>query len=311
MRQLTALTAVADHGSFVAAAKALYTVQSNVSAHVAKLERELGATLFDRTEGRLTEAGELVVARARRVQGELDALRADLAALTDDVRGEVRIGVIGTTARWLVPRVLAKLRTEHPGVGMVVLEASTSSLIPQLTSGQLEVAVVNLPIDDPDVDLELLFDEELVLVAPLGHPLAHREIVTLGEVAEHPLILAPRGTGMRDDLDLEAARHGVRLRARAEVDGVRLMASLAFEGHGPAILPATAVPAWLDGPWRRVPVEGLPRRQVGLARRRRALLSAPARAVATTVVAIVATQGSAVPGVNVHAALPPDAEAGR
>ena len=74
LRQLAALTAVADHHSFSAAARALHTVQSNVSTHVARLERELGATLVDRATGQLTEAGELVVVRARRVQAELEAL---------------------------------------------------------------------------------------------------------------------------------------------------------------------------------------------------------------------------------------------
>ncbi|MEO6989793.1 MAG: LysR family transcriptional regulator, partial [Aquihabitans sp.] len=78
LRQLAALTAVADHRSFSAAARALHTVQSNVSTHVARLERELGATLVDRTTGELTNAGELVVGRARRIQTELEALTADV-----------------------------------------------------------------------------------------------------------------------------------------------------------------------------------------------------------------------------------------
>ena len=103
-RQLAALAAIADHGSFSAAAKALFTVQSNVSAHVARLERELGVTLVDRSRGCLTEEGEVVVARARAVQNELDAIYADLASRGKEVAGDARLGVIGTTARWLVPR---------------------------------------------------------------------------------------------------------------------------------------------------------------------------------------------------------------
>jgi LysR family hydrogen peroxide-inducible transcriptional activator len=104
LRQLNALLAVADRGSFSAAARSLHTVQSNVSTHVARLERELGATLIDRATGTLTAEGELVAARARRIQGELDALSSDVASAHDEIAGSVRIGVIGTTARWLVPR---------------------------------------------------------------------------------------------------------------------------------------------------------------------------------------------------------------
>jgi DNA-binding transcriptional LysR family regulator len=93
LRQLAALVAVAEHGTFSAAADALHTVQSNVSTHVARLERELGATLVDRAAGRLTEEGELVVARSRRVQAELDALAADVASLRAEVAGTTRLGV--------------------------------------------------------------------------------------------------------------------------------------------------------------------------------------------------------------------------
>jgi LysR family hydrogen peroxide-inducible transcriptional activator len=89
LRQLAAVTAVADTGTFSAAADVLHTVQSNVSTHIARLERELGVTLVDRAAGRLTEEGEVVVARARRIAGELDALVADVASLRSDVTGGV------------------------------------------------------------------------------------------------------------------------------------------------------------------------------------------------------------------------------
>src|SRR5688500_12731999 len=100
LRQLPALVAIADTGPVSAAAEVLHTVQSNVANQVARLERELGVTLVDRSAGRLTEEGEAVVARARRVAAELDALQADVASLRDEVSGSTRMGVIGTTARW-------------------------------------------------------------------------------------------------------------------------------------------------------------------------------------------------------------------
>ena len=105
LRHLQALTAISDHGTFSAAAEHLNTVQSNVSAHVARLERELGVPMIDRATGRLTEEGQAVVARTRRVLAELDAMVADVAACRDEVTGAVRIGIIGTTARWLRVRV--------------------------------------------------------------------------------------------------------------------------------------------------------------------------------------------------------------
>jgi LysR family hydrogen peroxide-inducible transcriptional activator len=214
LKQLAALAAIADHGSFSAAARALHTVQSNVSTHIARLERELDATLVDRDTGHLTEEGEAVVARARRVQAELDGIEAEVASMTSEVSGTVRVGVIGTTARWLVPRLLEHMGQAHPKVNVVVVDATTTLLVPRLASGQLDLAIVNLLYDEPDVDIEPLFDEEHIVVLPPKHPLFERERVTLTELADHPLLLAPPGTVFRDELDADAAAAGVTLRPR-------------------------------------------------------------------------------------------------
>ena len=242
LRQLAALVAVSDTGTFSAAAERLHTVQSNVSTHVAHLERSLGVALVDRSAGRLTEEGEVVVARARRIQAELDALAADVASLRDDVAGNVHLGVIGTTGRWLMPPLLTAMGERHPSVRVSVLEGNTTSLFPQLLSGTLDLAMVNLPVTDQDVFVERLFEEDLIVVAPNDHPLALLDEVTLADLASHELLLTPPGTSIRVDLDRAAADAGVRLRAKAELDGLRLIASLTFEGYGAAVLPSSAVP---------------------------------------------------------------------
>jgi LysR family hydrogen peroxide-inducible transcriptional activator len=310
LRQLAALVAVADHRTFSAAARALHTVQSNVSTHIARLERELHATLVDRSTGRLTDTGELVVARARRIQFELDALVADVASTSDQISGHVRLGVIGTTGRWLVPLLLPALKNEHPRIDVVVVDATTTSLVPQVLDGRLDLAVVNLPLTDPDIDAQPLFDEALMLVVPEGHPLDRNEPVSITELAEHPLLLEPRGTAYRDDLDADAARAGVTFKPQAEVDGMRLLATLAFAGFGPAVLPTTAAPPSVTaGPWHRVDVDGVSPRSVGLATRKRSLISAPARAVGEVLRRLVADQGERHTGVVPAAASggPPDA----
>jgi LysR family hydrogen peroxide-inducible transcriptional activator len=297
LRQLTALIAVAEGGSFSAAARSLHTVQSNISTHVARLERELGSTLVDRASGRLTDEGQVVVDRARHIQHEVAAITADVAALHDEITGHVRLGCIGTVGRWLVPLVLERVMVDHPQVHVVVVDATTTSLVPQLLSDALDLAVVNLPLLDPDLVSEPLFEEDRLVIAPEGHPLAGRGRVTLQELSEHELLLEPTGTSFRDELDTEAAAVGVTLKARAEVDGLRLITSLTFQGFGASIIPATAAPPWLEGRWERVAVEGLARRSVGLARRRRGLLSAPARALHDVVLQVVADEANGLDGV--------------
>lgn len=301
LRQLTALAAVADAGSFSAAARALHTVQSNVSTHIARLERELGVTLVDRSSGALTEEGQAVLRRVRHIAHEIDAIEADVASLRDEVTGDVRLGCIGTVGRWLVPLVLEALAEAHPGVRAVVVDATTTSLLPQLLADRLDVAIVNLPVPDPDVATEGLFDEDHLLIVPAGHALSGRGRVPLADLRDHELLLEPRGTSFRDELDQMAAKAHVVLRAKAEVDGLRLIATLAFQGFGAAIVPATAAPPWLEGSWERVAVDGLIGRSVGLARRRQSLLSAPARAVREVIHQVVAAEGPGLEGVHVTA----------
>jgi len=299
LRQLTALLAVAEHGSFSAAARAIHTVQSNVSTHIARLERELGAPLVDRSSGGLTEEGEAAVARARRIRAELEALHSDVAALRAQVVGSVRVGMIGSIGRWLVPSLLTGMGDQHPGVELVIVDATTTSLLPQLLDGSLDLAVLNLPVADPEIGVEPLFEEERILVVPDDHPLAAHDEVPLAGVAEHRLVLEPRGTAFRDELDRAASEAGVELGALAEVDGMTLVASLAFRGFGPAILPITATLEEPTGRWRAVHVPELRHREVGLARRRSGRLAAPARAVRELLHDLVGAEAPRHPGVEV------------
>ena len=301
LRQLNALLAVAEHGGFSAAARALHTVQSNVSTHVARLEKELGATLIDRATGQPTREGEAVLIRAIRIRAELEAVSSDVASLGARVAGTARLGMIGTTARWLAPLLFEALEEHYPDVRMVLVDATTTSLLPRVDRGDLDLAVVNLPAESLESQTEPLFDEDRILLVPPDHPLGASPKVALSELAGHDLLLEPVGTAFRDELDVQSAAVGVRLRARAEVDGMRLLASLVIAGFGAAILPASAVPPVPEGagtPWRVIAVEGLQPRSVGLAHRRRGLLSSPAAAVRDLLIEVVAADVAERPGLH-------------
>ncbi|MBA3604417.1 MAG: LysR family transcriptional regulator [Acidimicrobiia bacterium] len=302
VRQLAALVAIADHGTFSAAARALYTVQSNVSSHLARLERELGTTLVDRGHGGLTEDGVRVVERARRILRELDNIAAEASAVDGEVTGDVRIGILGTTARWLLPRLLSTLDVAHPHLHTIVSEGSTSVLLPGVLSGRFNAAVIHLPVDDPELVIEPLFAEELVLVAHHDHPLGRRGEVAVVELAQHRLLLPPAGTALRRVLDRAAGALGVTLRAQAQIDGVRLLATLALDGHGAAIVPATAVPGESNRRERTAQVPGLPPRVVALAYQRRPAPGAPTRALFEVLRETVAALAEDQPGVRLGSA---------
>ena len=298
-RQLSHLMAVADHGSFSAAARALHTVQSNVSTHVARLEKELGTVLVDRRTMQPTPEGQAVIERARRIGTEIQAISDDILSMRDEVGGLVQIGCIGTTASWMVTPLLERLRASYPALHPVLVDASSKMLTPHVLNGELDMAVVNAPVVNAGLETEPLFDEERIVVAPPQHALAHRETITVGELAEHELMLTPAGTAFRDAVDEELTEVGVELRAIAEVDGLRLLASLAYQGHAPALLPASATSGYADGEWTLVRVEGLSRRSVALVRNKRTTPSLPARASREMIREVIREIGPDQPGIHV------------
>ncbi len=299
LRQLNHLIAVAEHQSFSAAARALHTVQSNVSTHVAKLEKELGAALIDRHTMQPTAEGRAVLERARRIRTELQAINDDIVSMRHEVAGEVRIGCIGTTGRWMASPLLGRLAERHPALRPVLVDATTTSLTPRVLDGDLDMAIVNTPVVETGLESEPLFDEERIIVAPADHPLADRGTIDVADLAEHPVMLTPRGTTFRDAIDQELAAAGVRLTAAAEVDGLRLLASLAYQGYAPALLPASAVSGYPDGNWSLVHVEGLARRSVGLVRNRRTTPSMPIRAAREVVLDVIREIAPRQPGIHV------------
>lgn len=301
LKYLEALAAVAEHGRFSAAARALHTVQSNVSSHIAKLEDELGAVLVDRAVGSLTPEGEVVLARTKRINGEIAAMRADVASMTSHITGEVSLGIIGTPGRWLLPPFLDELRRRHPDVDAMVVDSTTLALIRLLEGGELDLAVMNAPLDHDELVATPLFAEEFVVIAPTGHALAEQgdREVSFAELEQHELLLGPPDSVMRMQIDSAAARHGATLRTLAQLDGIRLTATLAFQGYGPAIVPITSIPVWTDrGDWSVLTVTGLPPRQVALAIRRRGMLSAPAATARDVLRQVMRSVARRIPGVT-------------
>jgi DNA-binding transcriptional LysR family regulator len=299
VKQLQALVAIADEGSFSAAAIALSTVQSNVSGRIARLEDELDTALVNRMNGSLTESGEVVVRRARRILHELGAIASDVVALDADIRGDVALGLIGTTGRWLIPHLLEAQRDQLPFVRLRIAEGTNSSLEPRLAQGHLDLAVLSHPVQSSELHDSELFTEDLLLVVAKDHVMATAPgPLTLRDIADLELLLPLPGTTIRHELDEAAAAHGVRLRSLLELDGMRTLASLVFDGYGPAILPATAVPAHLRDQFVARPIEGLPPRHVTLAVRRFGFPTASVRAIRQLLFALVAETTSLPRGVH-------------
>ena len=209
LRHLETLLAIDEEGSFTAAADALATVQSNVSDQVRQLETELGVPLLVRSRrgAEPTEFGLLVLERARRVQRELEAMRADLALLQGLDAGYARLGVVGTASRWLVPGLVADLRERAPGVRLRVNEGASERLFAELVDGELAQAVVTEPVNDRRLAVESLLEEDLIGLVGNDVELPH-EPVPLAAFAKLPLVLPPDPNPLRIEVDRAAGGGG-------------------------------------------------------------------------------------------------------
>ena len=294
IRQLEALVGIAEHGTFSSAAEALGTVQSNISNRIARLEAELGSELIDRASGALTESGAVVVNRARRILSEVAAIAADVSELTADIRGRVSLGMIGTAGRWIVPLLLHAQRESFPHISLRITEGTNSVIEPQLVSGVLDLAVLAWPVAAPELASVDLYSEDLVLIAAKSHPLAERASVTFADLEPYEILLPFPGTPIRREIDDASHAQNINLRPLIELDGLRTIASLTFDGHGPSILPSTMLSMHLRPNFRAVPIEGIAQRRVCLVRRRFGFPAAPVRAV-HTLLSTVVREASQVP----------------
>jgi DNA-binding transcriptional LysR family regulator len=290
IRQLEALVSIADHGTFSAAAEVLGTVQSNISTRIARLESELGTELVNRATGSLTESGEIVVHRARRILSELSAIGSDVSGLSADIHGKVSLGMIGTAGRWIVPLLLEAQRTTYPHIALRITEGSNSTIEPQVVHGQLDIAVLAWPVLADELSEVDLFSEDLVVIVDREHEIAQtKESISLAELANYELLLPLSGTPIRREIDEACLDQGVVLHPLIEVDGLRTIASMTYDGHGPSILPATMLSKHLRDKFVAVHISNLRRRRVVLASRRFGFPSAPVRAIQALLLDVVRT----------------------
>jgi LysR family nitrogen assimilation transcriptional regulator len=280
LRQLEALLAVAEEGSFTAAADRLHTVQSNVSGHVHQLESELGVQLLVRNRrGTVpTEFGIRVLDRARAIRSEIEALRKDLSMLQGLETGHATLGVVGTVSRSLVPALVVEMRRVAPALSLRLTEGASERLAVEVAERELASAVVTEPVTDPRLVVEHLRDEDLVGLVPVSLMRDAKEPVQLAALAQHPVILPPQGNPLRDEVDDAALVEHVTLRVPIEVEGIRLIADLVASGAGVSILPETAVPD--DHPQvRTVRIARMPPRRLALITARGVQLSLADQAV--------------------------------
>lgn len=243
LQELRYVVAVAEERNFRRAADRVFVSQPSLSASVKKLEGELGVRLFERgpREVLLTEAGEQVVAQARRVLEEAARVRQVAREKRDPLRGVLRLGVIHTIAPYLLPGLVAALRTAAPAMPLDIEENITSSLDQMLRGGLIDVAVLALPYAAPGVEVVPLYDEAFRVVVPARHAWARRRAVAAPELRDQNLLLLSIGHCFRDQV-LDACSEFARPAPPGKQgNSLETLRSMVASGLGVSVLPATAL----------------------------------------------------------------------
>jgi DNA-binding transcriptional LysR family regulator len=240
LRQLEYFVAVAEEANFTRAARRAHVAQPAVSTQVARLEKELGQQLLDRSrrEVRLTAAGEAVLPYARAALTAVHDARLAVEELGDLVRGSVAIGTV-TAHNLDMPALLAAFSGAHPAVEITLGTDDSDALIDGVQSGRLDLVIASVGSGEvPDgLSVEVTTDESIEAVVGKGDPWRNRSSVPVAALAERPLITLPVGTGIRRRLDEACAAAGVAVRIAFEASTPIELAELAERGLGVAIVP--------------------------------------------------------------------------
>jgi DNA-binding transcriptional LysR family regulator len=261
LRQLEYFVAVAEEANFTRAAERVHISQSGVSAQVRQLERELGAELVDRSSrsASLTPAGAAALGPARAALAAAAAVRQAV----DDVNGLLRgrLAVAMVTACTVEPlfAALAAFHQAHPGVEVALSEDTSDRMVDQVRSGDVDLALVGAAGEPPkELDSLTLVSERLAALVPKGHELAGRRRLSLTDLAEHPLICLPPGTGIRTVLDQACRARGLKPTVALQASAPDAVVDLSRRGLGIGVLSESMTAELKDDlALSRIPVTGV------------------------------------------------------
>ena len=248
LRDLKYLVAVADTRHFGQAAERCFVSQPTLSGQIKKLEEELGIILFERSKRSVetSHPGEAIVAQARRVLEQADALLQLAQSHQDPLVGSLRMGIIPTLSPYLMPLILQPLQAQYPQMKLVLSEELTDTLLMRLGKHEIDAALLATPVENPDFESMPLFEEPFWLVHPRNHPLSKKKKIMQTDLDCTDLLLLAEGHCLA-----EQAMEVCHLHERAvqgdladlRAASLETLLQLVAAGFGCTLLPALALNA--------------------------------------------------------------------
>lgn len=287
LRQLRFLVAVVEHCHFGKAAEACLVGQSTLSAGVQELEDLLGVVLLERTKRSVvpTPVGLEIASRARALLRDAEGLVDIATAARDPMSGPLQLGLIPTICPFLVPRAMPALHAAFPDLRIYLREEQTAILLNRLAAGQIDAAVLALPVPMENVESVDLFHDPFWLVCPADHRLGGLPSVSPNDVALEDLLLLEDGHCLRDHALAACALEGAQRNIAFQGTSLQTLVQMVAAGLGVTLLPDIAIGAGIARglDLRAVPLTGdASARRVALVWRRTSARKATFRAIAET-----------------------------
>jgi DNA-binding transcriptional LysR family regulator len=241
LRQMRYFVAVAEERHFGRAAERLHMAQPPLSQQIKQLETTLGTKLFERTTRRvdLTDAGQLMLERARQILADVEALAKDVREVGAGAAGVLRVGFVGSATYRVMPAVVQLARRELPGVRLHVMgEMLTPQIEQGLLENRLDIAVLRPPVQSPELLLDALEGDSLVVALPAHHRLATGGgPVPLAELAGEDFVSYPQGSAVATITSEACRRAGFRPRVVQEATETSTLLAFVGAGMGLALVP--------------------------------------------------------------------------
>jgi LysR family transcriptional regulator, hydrogen peroxide-inducible genes activator len=266
LRDLRYLVAVAEHLHFGRAAEACFVSQPTLSTQIKKLEDFLGVTLIERTNRQVivTPVGEAVVQHARQILREVDQLVQVAEQSRDPMGGNFRLGIIPTVAPYLLPKILPAIRREFPSLRMQLTEAQTAVVVAMLKAGDLDAAILALPLDQDNLVEQRLYFEPFYLAVARTHAKAGCDEVALADLDQEQVLLLEDGHCLRDQALAVCSSQNAIENTNFRATSIETLRQMVAAGVGVTLMPALA--AVKGGGVRYIPFRGRPPgRHVGIA----------------------------------------------
>ncbi len=243
LRALHYFVKLADLRHFSKAADACFVSQPTLSTQIKKLEDELGVQLVERSPKNimLTPVGEEVAERARLVLSDIDQIRAVARRHSDPANGVLRLGLFPTLAPYYLPHVVPSVRQRYPNLRLQLAEEKTEDILRLLRQGELDAALLALPILDDGLEIDVLFEEPFVLALPSEHPLAGRPDVTLQDLEGAELLLLEEGHCLREHALEVCALAGAHERVDFHATSMETLRQMVAADVGVTLMPVLSV----------------------------------------------------------------------